>query len=594
VASYLALPRPFPASLSHPQNLALLVGIVWLVIAAQLLVQHWAASGQLLGDSDDAMRLVEVRRFLAGQGWFDLHEPRVQPPIGYDTHWSRLIDAGLAGLFVVFHGIVEAAQAERLMRVTWPLLWLIPAIAGAAAIALRLAGRQAASAALLLLAVGLPAFQQFKPGRIDHHNVQIALTMLIVAATVWSDRLRWTAWAAGALSGLALAIGLESAPFVVIAGAAFAARYVLDRNGVSALAAYGASLAASAAVAFFVSVGPANWLTSACDAIAINAALPLVIAGSIFAAAGSCVPRERAAARCCVAIGAASLAILASLWLEPRCAAGPFATIDPALWPVWHSHVREMQSLAATARDYPAAAAAIAAYPAAAILAAVALAFDANTRRDLGFVAAAAAFALAAAMTVVAIRSSSYAIWLGLPLVAAAIVQLFARFRLDSLPLRCAVTIALAPAVVAGGAIAIAEAAGEPALRERPNLGCFKSENYAAIGRLPAGLVAADVDYGPFLLALTPHAVLAAPYHRLSAGILSSHRVFARPPDAAREIVRAARVTYVMLCGDRPPQGLAEPDRRRSLWSHLQAGSIPDWLEAEPISGVLRVYRVRQ
>ena len=80
--------------------------------------------------------------------------------------------------------------------------------------------------ALLLALVGVPAYQQFTPGRIDHHNVQIALTLLAVAATVWSDRKRWAATAAGALSGLALAIGFESLPYLAACGAAFALRYV--------------------------------------------------------------------------------------------------------------------------------------------------------------------------------------------------------------------------------------------------------------------------------------------------------------------------------------------------------------------------------
>src|ERR1700738_3256468 len=108
------------------------------------------------------------------------------------------------------------------LGVGWPLLWLVPAILGVAATAWRLAARDAAVVALLLCVVGLPAFQQFLPGRIDHHNAQIALTVAIVAATVWSDRSRGAAYAAGALSGLALAIGLENLAFVALAGAAFA------------------------------------------------------------------------------------------------------------------------------------------------------------------------------------------------------------------------------------------------------------------------------------------------------------------------------------------------------------------------------------
>ena len=170
-------------------------------------------------DTDDAMRLVELRQFLSGglSSWFDLNEPRLGLPPGYDTHWSRLVDAGLAGVYLVFRIFADNALAERLTAVAWPLLWLIPVIGGAAAIAWRLAGREAAIIVLLLAVFSGPGIQQFRPGRIDHHNVQIALSILIVAATIWSDRVRWCAIAAGALTGLALAIGFEGLPFLVLA-----------------------------------------------------------------------------------------------------------------------------------------------------------------------------------------------------------------------------------------------------------------------------------------------------------------------------------------------------------------------------------------
>ena len=168
------------------------------------------------------------RALLDGRGWFDLHEPRIAPPAGFDTHWSRLIDGGLWLLFAMTRPFADAAFAERLVRVVWPMLWLLPAMIGVTAMSWRLAGRQAAYAALLLLVVGLPAFQQFRPGRIDHHNVQIALALLVLAATVWADRKPWAAWAAGLLSGLAVAIGLEGAPFVAVAGTVFVARWIVE------------------------------------------------------------------------------------------------------------------------------------------------------------------------------------------------------------------------------------------------------------------------------------------------------------------------------------------------------------------------------
>ncbi len=219
-----------PATMRQP-HFALLLGLAWLLIVIQLLAQHWSATALVLADTDDAMRLAQLRDWLAGQGWYDLTQRRIAG--GYESHWSRLIDAGLAGTLALFGLFAESAMAERLMRTVWPMLWLLPTIAGAAAIAWRIAGREAALIVLLLAVIGLPAFNQFRPGRIDHHNVQIALSMLMVAATVWSDRVRWAALAAGAITGLAMAVGLECLPYLLVCAAAFAVRYA-DRSEIRA------------------------------------------------------------------------------------------------------------------------------------------------------------------------------------------------------------------------------------------------------------------------------------------------------------------------------------------------------------------------
>ena len=581
---------------TYQPNIALLAGLVWLVVAGQLLWLDWTSTAMVLGDTDDVMRLVEVRAFVAGRGWFDLHEPRLQPPLGYDTHWSRLIDAGLAGVFLIFRSFADAAVAERLMRVVWPLLWIGPAIAGTIAIAWRLGGRAASFVVLLLLVFGLPAFFQFKPGRIDHHDIQITLALLTLAAAIWADRVRWAAWVAGALSGLALGIGLEGMPFIVVAGGTFAARYVLGRDHAAALAQYGLSAAASVAFIFAVSAGPDHWMRSACDAIAINLAVPAVLGGLALGAAGLWIANERRSVRCIAIAAALGLAAAAFVLIEPRCLGGPLAMVDPAVRPVWLAHVREVQSLLSVihGNDNPMSGYAIAAYPLTGIIAAIVLARDIRLRRDSGFITAAIALIVAIMMTMVAIRASPYTIWLGVPFVAAVLLRLFDWLKLARLPARVLVTLAFTPAVISFGAVALIEAiASQPANINQRDEACFQIENYAPLARLPAGLVVSDVDYGPFLLALTPHSVIAAPYHRLSYGIVASHRAFASPPAEAREILRQAKTTYVMTCGVRAPRDLTEAQRVRSLWAQLAAGAIPDWLEPIPQTGPFAVYRFK-
>jgi hypothetical protein len=81
-----------PQSSTNQPNFALLLALAWLLAVLQLVAQHWATTADALLDTDDAMRLVQMRDFIAGQGWYDLHQGRINPPAGYNSHWSRLID----------------------------------------------------------------------------------------------------------------------------------------------------------------------------------------------------------------------------------------------------------------------------------------------------------------------------------------------------------------------------------------------------------------------------------------------------------------------------------------------------------------------
>jgi len=584
---------------SRPPSFALLLGLAWLVVALELIVLYWAGTADTLLDTDDAMRLVEARAFLNGHGWFDLTEMRLQPPAGYESHWSRLIDAGLAGLFLLFKPLAGDMLAERLMRTAWPLLWLLPAMAGVAATAWRLAGREAVPVALVLAVAGLPALQQFKPGSIDHHNVQIALSVVTVAATAWSDRRRWAAPLAGVLTALALAVGLECLPYLVVCGAAFAVRYVLDRAGAEALRAYAAALALATLAAFLASVGPDHWTRSVCDCLGVNLALPVVLASLALTLAPSSAVAARLWTRCGLIAAAGALALALYVALEPRCLGGPFALVDPAVRAIWLAQVHEMQPLLAFARDMPVKAAAIMAFPVAALVCGLALARDAIQARDFGFVVAAAAFLVAFATTVGVIKAYNYPMWLGMPLVAAAAMNVCARLRMETMAARLVAAALATPIVLSAGAIGIAEAAGRHAAaegRSAAQSACSRTESYAPLARLPAGLVVAEVDFGPYLLALTSHSVLAAPYHRLSAGVLAAHGTFAEPPEAARRIVDRVHASYVVMCGSRPPTGLAPAERDASLWGRLQAGAVPDWLEKlpQPQEQAFTVFRVLQ
>ena len=111
------------------------------ILAAVLLVMKLPGATDYVGpDNDDGMRLVEVRDFLAGQGWFDLMQYRLGLDGGTLMHWSRLIDLPIASL-IWFFGLFAAARRPKRWRSpsgpyrsSCPPCWPWPLPVGASAV----------------------------------------------------------------------------------------------------------------------------------------------------------------------------------------------------------------------------------------------------------------------------------------------------------------------------------------------------------------------------------------------------------------------------------------------------------------------------
>lgn len=85
--------------------------LAWVAIAAWYVWQRWAFIHWLsLGDTDDNIRLAQVRAWLNGQGWYDLRQYRLNPPAGFDIHWSRLVDLPIAAMIVLWQPFVGTSR----------------------------------------------------------------------------------------------------------------------------------------------------------------------------------------------------------------------------------------------------------------------------------------------------------------------------------------------------------------------------------------------------------------------------------------------------------------------------------------------------
>ena len=159
------------------------VVIVWLLICGLFIFQKWNEIRWFgLGDTDDNMRMMQVRGLLHGQGWFDLRNYRMNQQFGANIHWSRLVDLPIAGLILSFRPFLGGPAAERWAVAIAPLLPYLLLLYSLALTTRRLIHPLAYPLAFLALFFAGSTNGMFMPERIDHHGWQLALLALSIAA----------------------------------------------------------------------------------------------------------------------------------------------------------------------------------------------------------------------------------------------------------------------------------------------------------------------------------------------------------------------------------------------------------------------------
>ena len=572
------------------RQLLLATLIVGVLVNIQLTIQRGDIS-QALGDTDDAMRLVLVRSLMHGTGWYDQLVTRLQPPVGTWMHWSRLLDGALAAMTSVFHLVLPQEAAENLTRRVWPALWTFPAIGGALWMARRLAGGAALLIASLIFATNLQVYEQFVPGRIDHHNVQITMTVIAAAcAMARIDRARW-AIVAGVASGLGLAIGIEALPFMALIGAAFGLRAAIEPGDAKTARNYALALAGSTLGFFALATPPGRWSLSFCDELGVNLIVAILIASAGLIALYAWGARLPLKARIGALMGLGVVAAGAYLALHPDCVRGPFAAVDPRLVPIWFNNIEELLSWPELLHGQFTTAVTTISASVLSVAGAIYLAWRTRRTPDPAVLFALAATLMAAAMSEHAFRMQDYVFWLGFPTFAAAITVLGQQYARGLLIPVGIGAIVLSPFVVGTALSKTIEAVHTQArdFNPRPHRDlCVNKAAYRRLASLPPGIVSADIDFGPYILAYTADSVLAAPYHRMSFGIYAWHQAETGLPDRAEARMRALNVTYVVECPDYVLRGA--PD---SFQVKLQGGDTPTWLQPLSKPGEpLQVYAV--
>lgn len=587
----------------------LALGLVLAFLALRAVIAFPRIFATLLkGDNDDTMRLMEIRDWLGGQGWFDMMQYRILGPEGISMHWSRYVDLGISAILVPLSKVVPMDVAERLTLVIWPTLLLALMVILVGLATRRILGPGAAVMAMVMAVLWQPMGTLFfGPGRIDHHNVQMLTTAVMAFALIGrGDALR-RGLLAGAAAAFSLAVGLETLPLILVAGAMLLVRSACacrDADGV--LTGFCLALVGAEVVLFLGQTGPGEWLVPRCDELA-----PPVLALSVIAGAACLLPlAARRWLRHPVARLAASAAItglgvaLCAPLLLP-CLTGPYGALPAEVRAMMTTQITEAQPGLVFAGHNPATYNLLLT-PVFAVIALTTLLLWSRrkARGGAGGEAIAAQDSAALQMLVlgavgflgsfIQIRMTNLT-GCAVPFLTGYVLHVLWQRRVAqpgarrSLALVAAALVLEVPAVVSLPVTTLIRAAMPQAIladgRGKGN-DCRNAVDLGALDVLPPARILTTLGLGAPLIATTHHIGLAAPYHRSAAAMWNGVFPF-RSAENMLTAIRTSKPDYVAVCAT------LDPTRQPEFAAALMRGDPLAWLQPVPVAGTaLKVYRV--
>lgn len=570
--------------------------IAWVGVALWEVYSYWPQIRWLvLRDTDDNMRLMQVRAWLGGQGWYDLRQYRLDPPLGADIHWSRIVDLPIAGLILALKPLVGGPWAERLACGIAPLLPLSVAMLALGFTARRLVHPLAWLLVPVIVPLATSTMQMFEPMRIDHHGWQLASLAVTIAGLV-DPRARRGGVTVGLASAFSLAIGLELMPYVVGAGGILALRWVAARDEHERLRLYGVCLAGGCVLGY---LGFASYANAAprCDALTPVWLSLMLCSGALLALAAQLNPRAMLAR---LALAAVAGAVVAGLLvtLFPQCLGRPEGISDE-LAHNWLNNVREAKPIYThpLRMALPIAVSALLGLAGAALGAWRARGDD----RLVPWLTVLAFSTVAGGLLLWQMRAGPAAQLLAVPgMVALAWFGMgwaqASRFVL----VRVFGTVAAF--LIASGAVSGLVLRYLPFDRLKPierKVGraagsCSSLTALAPLDRLPPQTIFTFVDLGPRLITLTHHRAIAGPYHRNGAAILDVQHAFGGSPARFRAIARAHGATLLLICPNLAESTIYRSRDKGGFYDRLARGERFDFLQQLPLPArsPLRLYRI--
>jgi hypothetical protein len=548
--------------------IAVVAGIIHFLGPHWTKVMRWG-----LEDNDDAMRVLEVRDWLAGQAWFDVSQHRLNPPQGGDMHWSRIADLPLAALTAPLTAIFGMNMGAKYAAFFTPVLLGIVYVWMGARTATSLAGKGAFLPGIILVACAPAALVYFMPGRVDHHGLQ----MMLIAGALWG--LMAGGARAAALAGIAIAtaicIGLEALPLQVVLIGWVAARWGLRGDDVKAeTLGFGYGFAIALSLLFAATVPMAKWALPVNDAVGRGYVVLGCLGGILLAGAAWGLGKLNLVGRLGV-LAFIGVVVLGGVAFFPEIIIPPYGKVDPLLVRLWLENVNETEPLRTTKLSILLS---FALFPIfAALSALVGVVLTNGKERDIWILASLAVIVAAGLAIFWQLRVAGLATALSSIIAAAAFAKARERFNWKAALGLVLVVNPIVPALV-GSQIARIFEPKKTKYETGGGQNCFREGSFSALASAPNGLVVAPIDMGARILLTTSHKVLAAPYHRNNRGNLAAYQVFLLPQAQAKERVTLLGAKYVAICKRSAEVVILSREAPKGLMADLKANKVPAWL----------------
>ena len=568
------------------QSIAGIVVILWMATCLFNYLLLGADITQLhFSDPDDYMRIVQVLSWLDGASWYDMSQPRMNPPTGVEMHWTRFPDIPIAAMMTLTQNLVGRELSIVIVSFVVPAFLLLGLMFAACWSARPIISHSSIPNVVLAIILALPLLAKFGPGKLDHHNWQLLFAILALGCVlriIINPQAFAPAYISGIIGALSLWVGIEALPWLVAFCMAMLIAWIFwDRRVLTASVLFSIVLLLTTIFILFLTREFGDWKTIECDSFSIAY---IGIAGAIFIFWAGIwiypIKTGNIKFRLLVAVISAAVSFLFLATQFPECISHPYSQLDANVATIWAS-ISEVRSLLEFANAGAYQIPYFIFLPVLGLFIVIYRILNLSGNMCLVWVVIALHLFIAIALSFYQIRFLPLAHLYAVLPVAWLLSLAFCKIeeRWVGIPRILLIVLALLAIGPIPSFVPVALFAPDDIEDEEEHCNIDNIEKL--LDEIPdQKLIATFVALGSEILFRTGHSVLGSTYHRNTDGNLYIYNLFTAKNDQnVYKLVTDRNVNMILVCSGSPELELYTDGDGNTFVERLVAGDIPLWLE---------------